>query len=156
VVELIVRTALVEGDPLNLLQGFLGEVSKLALDSETGGVEVFVGVVKGRVAGVRVEKLVYTAYGEVASRVLERIAREEGERFGLEAVAIFHRVGEVKPGEATVVIAVAGRGREEVNKATKAMIDKVKKEAPIFKLEVREDGEYWVLGDETRIKRSRS
>ncbi len=153
---MIVRAELVEGDIAGRLKSILEEVSKTAVDKEVGGVEVFMGVVKGRVGGFKVEKLVYTAYKEVAERVLERIAREEAEKNSLEAVVILHRLGEVRPGEATVIIVAAGRGRDEVNRATRVIIDRVKKEAPIFKLEVREDGEYWVIGDETRVKRARS
>ncbi|WP_440059621.1 molybdenum cofactor biosynthesis protein MoaE [Thermogladius sp. 4427co] len=148
-----IEAKLADKNLLELLPEALDNIRRLAADRELGGIEIFIGVVKGVVNGSRVIKLVYTAYTRLAEERLKKIAEEEALKHRLHAAVIIHRIGEVKPGEATVVILAAGKSREDVNKATKSMIDRVKREAPIYKLEVREDGEYWVLGDETRVRR---
>ncbi len=118
-----------------------------------GAIVVFVGVVKGVVNGVAVGELKYEAYEELAEKVLARIAEEEMREYGLGAVAIYHRVGDLKPGDTTVYIVVAARGRREGFAAAARILDRVKHEAPIYKLEVREDGEFWVIGDGERVPR---
>lgn len=118
-----------------------------------GAIVIFVGVVKGVVDGVDVEVLKYEAYEELAERMLARIAEEEMRKHGLGAVAIYHRVGDLRPGDTTVYIVVAARGRREGFAAAAEILDRVKHEAPIYKLEVREDGEFWVIGDGERVPR---
>ena len=118
-----------------------------------GAIVVFVGVVKGLVGGVAVDELRYEAYEELAEKILARIAEEEMSKYGLGAVAIYHRVGELKPGDTTVYIVVAARGRREGFASAAEILDRVKHEAPIYKLEVREDGEFWVIGDGERVPR---
>lgn len=118
-----------------------------------GAIVIFVGVVKGVVDGVDVEVLKYEAYEELAEKVLARIAEEEMRKHGLGAVAIYHRVGDLRPGDTTVYIVVAAKGRREGFAAAAEILDKVKHEAPIYKLEVREDGEFWVIGDGERVPR---
>ncbi len=118
-----------------------------------GAVVVFVGVVKGLVEGAAVSELKYEAYEELAEKILTRIAEEEMRKHGLGAVAIYHRVGDLKPGDTTVYIVVAARGRREGFAAAAEILNRVKHEAPIYKLEVREDGEFWVIGDGERVPR---
>lgn len=123
--------------------------------SGAGALGIFVGVVKGEVAGKRVEKLVYTAYESLAQSRLEEIARSAATKYGLDAAYIYHATGELRPGDATVVIAAIAKSRKSALAAVGEMIERVKHEVPIFKLEVREDGEYWVVGDGERVPRLR-
>jgi molybdopterin synthase catalytic subunit len=118
-----------------------------------GAIVAFVGMVKGIVDGVGVDELRYEAYEELAEKMLAKIAEDETMKHGLGAVIIYHRVGDLKPGEATVYIVVAARGRKEGFQAAAEILDRVKHEAPIYKLEVREDGEFWVIGDGERVPR---
>lgn len=118
-----------------------------------GAIVIFVGVVKGVVDGLGVEELRYEAYEELAEKVLARIAEEEMRKHELGAVAIYHRVGDLRPGDTTVYIVVAARGRREGFAAAAEILDRVKHEAPVYKLEVREDGEFWVIGDGERVPR---
>jgi len=118
-----------------------------------GAIVSFVGVVKGLVDGAAVNELRYEAYEELAEKVLARIAEEEMRNYGLGAVAIYHRVGDLRPGDTTVYIVVAARGRRDGFAAAARILDRVKHEAPIYKLEVREDGEFWVIGDGERVPR---
>ncbi len=135
----------------------LGKIYKEIMDSTTkyggGAIVSFIGYVKGVVEGKRVYELEYTVYEPYTTKKLEEIAREEYEKYNLLAVRIYHRVGRLKPGEPTIYIVVAGRGRDEAFKAAREILERVKKEPPIFKLEKREDGEYWIIGDHKRVKR---
>ena len=121
--------------------------------SGSGALVLFVGFVKGVVNGVEVKELEYSAYEPYASRKLREIAEEECKEEDVSDIQIYHRVGRLKPGEPTVYIFVAARSRSiAFDKARKAL-ERVKHEVPIFKLEKRADGEYWVIGDGVRVRR---
>jgi molybdopterin synthase catalytic subunit len=123
---------------------------------EIGGIAVFLGTVKGLVDdGGKVLELDYESVKEAAEESLNKIAEEEKEKWGLRAVAILHRVGKLKPGQPTFLVVVAGRGRKEVFPALEEIVERVKKEVPIFKLEKREDGDYWIVGERRRVKREK-
>ena len=124
-------------------------------DPSTGAVSVFVGFVKGLIDNRNVYKLIYDAYEPYASKSLENIAREEAEKHGLKGVIIIHRVGELVSGEPTIYIVVAAKSRHEAFTGVRDILERVKHESYIYKLEIRDDGEYWVLGDGERIKRLR-
>ncbi|MEM0027319.1 MAG: molybdenum cofactor biosynthesis protein MoaE [Ignisphaera sp.] len=119
-----------------------------------GAIAIFVGVVKDVVDGYRVRELVYDAYEPYATKALERIAMEESVNENIKAIEIMHRVGVAKPGEKTLCIIVASRNRKEALETLTKVLERVKHEVPIFKLEKREDGEYYVIGDGKRVKSS--
>ena len=105
-------------------------------DPRAGAVVVFEGVTRD------VDALEYEAYVEMAEPVLRRIADEEAARHGLCRVAVEHRVGTVPLSEPSVVIAVSAPHRGEAFAGARAVIDRLKREAPIFK---QEEGD-WVAG----------
>ncbi|MEN3280310.1 MAG: MoaE-MoaD fusion protein [Solirubrobacteraceae bacterium] len=102
-------------------------------DPRAGAVVVFEGVTRD------VPELDYEAYAEMAVARLEAIAAEEAERHGLCAVAIEHRTGTVALSEPSVIVAASAAHRGEAFAGARALIDRVKAEAPIWKVEV--DGE---------------
>ncbi|MEM1726853.1 MAG: molybdenum cofactor biosynthesis protein MoaE [Nitrososphaerota archaeon] len=115
--------------------------------SEAGAIACFIGIVRGRSSrGEAVRKLVLEAYREEAERSLEKIAKELLERPGIVDVRIHHIVGELEVGEDIVYIIVAGDHREEVFRALKDAVERMKKEAAIWKKEITDRGEYWVSG----------
>lgn len=121
----------------------------------SGGVSAFIGVVKGVVDGERVKKLVYSSYEPYASNELDAIAKSYMKE-DIYGVIILHTTGEALPGSPTLMVAVSGRTRHDSIKLVEQIVDEVKKKPPIFKLEIRENGEFWVLGEGTRIPRKKS
>lgn len=117
-----------------------------------GAIAIFVGVVKDVVDGHKVRELVYEAYEPYATKTLERIAVEESVNENIKAIEIMHRVGVAKPGKKTLCIIVASKNRKEALDTLSRVLERVKHEVPIFKLEKREDGEYYVIGDGKRVK----
>jgi molybdopterin synthase catalytic subunit len=111
-----------------------------------GAVDIFVGVVRDNSNGRRVLFLEYEAYPEMAEQVFRQIAREIADRWGTERVAIHHRVGQLKIGEASVVIAVAAPHRAQAFEACRYAIERIKEIAPIWKKEHFEGGAVWVEG----------
>lgn len=123
------------------------EVAELVQYDGAGAVVTFSGVVRNESLGKRVLYLEYDAYKEMAEAKMREIGQEIKERWGIERVAIVHRVGHLEIGQASVVIAVATPHRAEAFEACRYAIDRLKETVPIWKKEVWEGGEYWIEGD---------
>ena len=121
----------------------LGEVVAAVSGPERGGVVTFTGDVRAVSHGRRVLRLEYEAYVPMAERTLAEIGESAGREHGA-LVAIAHRVGVLEPGEAAVVIAAAAPHRAPAFRACEAAIERLKRDAPIWKREVFEDGSEWV------------
>jgi len=110
-------------------------------DPGAGAVVTFEGVTR------EVERLDYEAYAAMAQERLERIARECARRHGVRAIVLEHRVGGVALGEPSVIVAVAAAHRAQAFAAARDAIDAVKAQAPIWKRELRGDGDgEWARG----------
>jgi molybdopterin synthase catalytic subunit len=82
----------------------------------------------------------------MAGERLAAIAAEEAERHGLCAVAVEHRTGDVPLGEPSVIVAASAPHRGEAFAGARAVIDRVKAEAPIWKVEIGSEGRRRVPG----------
>ena len=97
-----------------------------------------------RHAGREVMALDYEAHESMAERVLGAIADEVLERFGVERLAIVHRVGPVPLGEASVMVVAVAPHRDAAFAAARYAIDETKARAPIWKAERFADGHVWI------------
>jgi molybdopterin synthase catalytic subunit len=119
-------------------------VSFVGRTRETPGTPAPGETVPEGVAGQVVEGLAYEAFEPMALAVLDQIADEIGERFGVEGLAIVHRTGEVPLGEASVLIVAAAEHRAAAFDACRYAIEELKARAPIWKQERYRDGSVWV------------
>ena len=113
-----------------------------------GAVVTFVGTTRDNTAGRRVLCLEYEAYRPMADQELQRVADEMRARWDLTGVAIYHRLGRLDIGEASLVVAVASAHRKEAFEACHFSIDRIKQIVPIWKKEFFEGGEVWVGSQE--------
>ncbi len=111
-------------------------------DSHVGAVCTFLGTTRAekRTDGVALIALDYEAYEHMALEQLHDLARRARERWPIEALTMLHRVGRVKVGEPSVLIAVSTPHRAEAFEACRWLIDTLKKEVTIWKKDVWDDG----------------
>jgi MoaE-MoaD fusion protein len=121
----------------------LAEVVEAVASPARGGLVTFTGTVRDGTRGRRVVRLEYEAYRGMAERKLAEIGAAVAAEHGAE-VAIVHRVGVLLPGDAAVVIACAAPHRTAAFRACEECIERLKREVPIWKREVFEDGSEWV------------
>lgn len=113
----------------------------------SGAVVVFLGTVRRENRGRPVVSLTYEAYEAMAVEELARVCRDALGRFDVDAVAAHHRTGELRPGQASVGVAVAGGHRGPSFEATRWIMEELKQRVPLWKLERYEDGEeHWLDG----------
>ncbi|RLG89365.1 MAG: molybdenum cofactor biosynthesis protein MoaE [Thermoprotei archaeon] len=120
-----------------------------------GAISIFIGYVKGLIGSAKVYELAYEAYEPYASKKLKEIACETANKYSIPYILILHKTGSLKPGEISIYIISAAVTRHDAIEAVKEALERVKKEVPIFKLEKRNDGEYWIVGDGKRVPRSK-
>lgn len=119
----------------------LQDVHDLVMTDGSGAIVTFTGTTRD------VEMLHYEAYEEMAQLRIEQIVVSLLETYKLEAVAIEHRVGAVPLNEPSVIVAVSSRSRPAAFAAAREAIDRVKAEAPIWKLELDAGYRSWIRGE---------
>lgn len=107
----------------------LDAIAARVADPRAGAVVTFDGRTR------EVEHLDYEAYVEMAEPVLREIAEAAVSRHGLCAAAVEHRVGRVRLGEASVLVAVSAPHRPEAFLGAREIIDVLKDRAPFWKKE---------------------
>lgn len=108
---------------------------------------MFLGTVRDHSPGkTGITHLEYEAYREHVEEMIAAIVAEADRRWGLDAVAVEHRVGTVRVGEPSVGVAVACAHRAEAFEAARYIIDELKHRAPIWKKEHWPGGSEWVEG----------
>ena len=97
-----------------------------------------------RHAGREVDALDYEAHETMALRMLDRIADEIAERFGVVRLAIVHRLGRVALGEVSIAVVAVSPHRDAAFAAARYAIDETKARVPIWKAEQFADGQVWI------------
>ena len=115
-----------------------------------GAVCVFMGTVRDVNEGRAVVKLEYEAYGTMAVAEMVRIVEEIEREIAGVRLAVTHRVGALAVGDVAIVCAASAPHRDEAYRACRALIDRVKARAPIWKREHGPEGAYWVGWQDAR------
>ncbi len=114
----------------------------------TGAVCIFTGTVRGQSDERETIRLDYEAYTPMAEAKMRQVAQEI--RAGwpkIEGIAIVQRIGHLKVGEFTVLVAVSASHRYDgVFEAARHGIDRLKEIVPIWKKEIGPHGEAWIEG----------
>ena len=116
-----------------------------------GAVVTFLGTTRDSFEGKRVVSLEYEAFEAMALKKLEEIRQELQAEFGIEDIAIAHRIGTVAIGQISLVVAVASPHRKEAFLACHAAVDRLKETVPIWKKEIYEDGSRWVACEDHEL-----
>ena len=122
----------------------VAEVVAALDDDAAGGLTLFVGRVRDHDGGKGVTGLDYSAHPTALAKlqeVCERIADE----YDVQGVAAVHRTGTLGIGDIAVVVATTAAHRGDAFAASRALIDTLKAEVPIWKHQRFGDGtDEWV------------
>jgi molybdopterin synthase catalytic subunit len=115
-------------------------------EAGAGAFSTFIGTVRDRNRGQRVQRLEYEAYAPLAVRTFEQIRDEAAALWPSVVLGIHHRTGTLQIGEASVVIVAASAHRAQACAASRYAIERIKQIAPIWKHEYIEGGDAWIEG----------
>ena len=125
------------------------EISAQVTDKSTGATSLFIGTTRDNFDGKKVIKLEYEAYTPMAKKKLKELCNRLRVKWeDLYHIAIYHRLGEVGPCEASVIIAISSAHRKSSLEAVHFAIDELKSTVPIWKKELYEDGSVWKQNSE--------
>ena len=120
------------------------EVVKALDDDAAGGLTLFVGRVRDHDGGHGVSSLDYSAHPSALER-LQAVCLRVAEEYAVHGVAAVHRTGQLEIGDAAVILATTAAHRDVAFAASRALIDTLKAEVPIWKHQSFDDGtEEWV------------
>jgi len=132
----------VTADPLSV-----DEALDAVADPGAGGTCVFMGTVRDHSEAGEVTGLRYEAWEELAVTRLQELADELAEKWPVRKVVILHRTGDLRVGDASVVIACSAPHRADAFEACRHGIERLKEDVPIWKKEELTSGEaHWVMG----------
>ena len=120
------------------------EVTASVAHAGAGAVVLFLGVVREENEGRRVQRLDYTAYEPMALAEMRRVVDGLAAELPGVRLAVAHRLGELSVGDLAVVCAASSKHRPDAFTASRALIDRIKADVPIWKREHGEDGPVWV------------
>ena len=109
-----------------------------------GAVASFMGCVRDINEGDSVGLMYLEHYPGMTERELEKIAAEAHARWDIFDTLIIHRVGELKPLDQIVFVAVTSAHRGDAFAACEFIMDFLKTRAPFWKREATPQGERWV------------
>ena len=130
----VVRLLALRDVPLDV-----AEVLAAVEDPGAGGVVSFHGMVRDEDGGKGVTELEYEAHPgaeEALRRVAERVAAD----LPVLGLAAVHRTGLLQVGELAVVVAASAPHRAEAFEGARRLIDDLKREVPVWKRQVFDDG----------------
>jgi molybdopterin synthase catalytic subunit len=122
----------------------VAEVLAVLDDDASGGLTLFVGRVRDHDGGRDVDGLDYSAHPTALEKLREVCERVAGE-YDVHGLAAVHRTGRLAIGDIAVIVATTSSHRGDTFAASRALIDTLKAEVPIWKHQRFEDGtDEWV------------
>lgn len=117
---------------------------RAAVRPSDGAYVLFEGVVRDHNEGHAVESIFYDAYRPMAEKEIAAIVGEVTRAYPDVALALQHRLGELRIGDASIAIVASSPHRAESFAACRMAIDRIKETVPIWKKERGPAGEEWI------------
>jgi len=108
---------------------------KLAQRGKLGALVSFIGTMRDFNEGAPVEAMILEYYSGMTEKHLLRISEEATARWDVLDTLIIHRVGNLVPCEAIVLVAVWASHRDPAFQACRYLIEELKTRAPFWKKE---------------------
>lgn len=117
-----------------------------------GAIASFLGLVRDINEGDSVAGMSLEHYPGMTEKALERIVEQASTRWDIFDALVIHRVGDLKPTDQIVLVAVTGAHRGEAFAACEFIMDYLKTQAPFWKREQTPSGARWVDARESDEK----
>jgi molybdopterin synthase catalytic subunit len=111
---------------------------------QMGAMVSFVGLCRDNNDGAAVRQLHIDHYAGFTEKEIARLAQDVAARFSCPDILVVHRVGDIVPGEAIVLVAALSQHRANAFDAVRVLMDYLKTDAPLWKKETGARGARWV------------
>ncbi len=130
-------------NPWDELQRYQTEV--LGNEGKYGATASFVGTMRDFNEGEAVQAMILEHYPGMTEKSLREISEYAREQWEIIDSLIIHRVGELKPNDPIVLLAVWSAHRTDAFAACRYLIEELKSRAPFWKKEALENTSQWVV-----------
>ena len=107
---------------------------------DMGAAATFIGCMRDCNSGDEVTTMTLEHYPGMTEKVLREIEAEVRATWDVLDSLIAHRTGEVRPGDPIVLVAVWSVHRKDAFEACRALMERLKSDAPFWKRETLRDG----------------
>lgn len=115
---------------------------------KVGGSVTFIGTMRDFNEGVEgISTMYLDHYPGMTEKHLEAVCRDAMNEWDILDAFVIHRVGEIKPDDAIVLVGVWSEHRAMAFDACRFIINDLKHRAPFWKKEATTEGERWVSGN---------
>lgn len=119
--------------------------SSVLKSGSVGATNIFIGTMRDFNEGDKIQSMTLDYYPGMTEKQLGKILEEAGNRWAVVDSLIVHRVAEIKPDEAIVVVAVWSSHRGDAFDACRFIMEALKSNAPFWKKELLDTGQTrWV------------
>ena len=113
-------------------------------DPRVGAVASFIGTMRDVNDAATVATMTLEHYPGMTEKALEAIVADARSRFDIVDALVVHRVGELRPADQIVLVAVTSAHRGDAFDACRFIMDYLKTRAPFWKKEQTPAGARWV------------
>lgn len=128
-------------DPWQLIAG---HQAAHVVNGQFGATANFIGTMRDFSERQNLSKMTLEHYPAMTEQYLHKLEQQAREQWSLQDCLIVHRVGDIYPGDAIVVIACWSAHRRAALDACNWLIEELKYRAPFWKREYNPDGGHWV------------
>lgn len=122
------------------------EILKSVRDNSVGATVLFIGTVRNFSEVDTVVGIHYESYTKMAEERMQIIIDDAKQKWNIN-YKLLHRIGDLEVGDVSVVVAVSSFHRHDAFDACQYLIERIKREVPIWKKERFIGGdERWVKG----------
>jgi len=120
------------------------ESYSVSKSSSYGAELTFLGISRDHNDGKKVKELHYECFKEMALKEILKLIDESKDQYGVAYARVIHRIGEVKPGQISLIIIMGSTHRKESLDCMTDFLNKFKKKIPIWKKEIYDDDARWI------------
>ncbi len=124
---------------------FIGNsIAKHQSKTSIGAHQLFLGQVRAdEIDGTAVEAIEYTSYEDMANEKMLEIREDIFANNSITCMHVYHSLGQVKTGEICLFVFVSSPHRAESQEVCKELVERVKKDLPIWGKELTAENEQW-------------
>ena len=120
------------------------EAARPTSKADIGANAIFIGTMREFNEGSRVSAMTLEHYPGMTEKELSKILKEAESSWPIKDGLICHRIGDVLPGSALVLVAIWSTHRAEAFEACRFVMEELKSRAPFWKKERLPAGDRWV------------
>jgi molybdopterin synthase catalytic subunit len=118
-------------------------IAKHSTKTDIGAHQIFLGQIRADLKnGQRVKSIDFTAYREMCEEQYFIIREDLFALYNLSCIHVYHSLGEITVGQINLFIFVSSAHRRDAIEACSELVERIKKELPIWGKELFEDGQH--------------